>query len=604
MIRLSEVKLPLSALPALTRRSADAPTETNADRAPTQHPLQALLPLAAQVLGVTESDLAELQVFKRSFDARQAEIRAVYIVDVMLVDPSRESTLLHQHAANPHIQLAPDMSYRPVALAPANVALRPVVVGFGPCGIFAALLLAQMGFKPIVLERGRKVRERTQDTWGLWRKHSLNPESNVQFGEGGAGTFSDGKLWSQIRDPRHLGRKVMEEFVKAGAPADILFEAHPHIGTFKLVKVVEALRAQIIALGGEVRFEQRVTDVHIETVNGQRQVRGLTVLNQATGQVEELRADQVILALGHSARDTFAMLHQRGVALQAKPFSVGFRIEHPQSVIDRALWGRHAGSPVLGAAAYKLVHHARNGRAVYSFCMCPGGTVVAATSEPGRVVTNGMSQYSRNERNANAGLVVAIEPTDFPQEAADFYKAFEPLAGAKYAQEAIDLRAIDDHAVHPLAGINLQRELESNAYMAGGSNYDAPGQLVGDFMAGRPSTTFGSVLPSYKPGVKLGNLHAALPDYAIEAMREALPVFGKKIKGFDMPYAVLTGVETRTSSPLRMPRGDDFQSVNTLGLYPGGEGAGYAGGILSAGVDGIKLAEAVAGDLANTPLAM
>jgi len=460
------------------------------------------------------------------------------------------------------------------------------------------LLLAQMGFKPIVLERGRPVRQRTQDTWGMWRKHLLTPESNVQFGEGGAGTFSDGKLWSQIRDPRHLGRKVMEEFVAAGAPPDILFEAHPHIGTFKLVKVVESLRARIIALGGEVRFEQRVIDLQIDTTHGQRHVRGLTVLNQATGQIENLRAEQVILALGHSARDTFAMLHERGVALQAKPFSVGFRIEHPQSVIDRALWGRHAGSPVLGAAAYKLVHHARNGRAVYSFCMCPGGTVVAATSEPGRVVTNGMSQYSRNERNANAGIVVNIEPADFPQAAADFYKAFEPLAAVQYAQEAIALRAKDAHAVHPLAGINLQRALEAQAFELGGGTYEAPGQLVGDFIAGRPSTAFGSVLPSYKPGVKLGDLHAALPDDAIAAMREALPVFGKKIRGFDMADAVLTGVETRTSSPLRMPRGENFQSTNTAGLYPGGEGAGYAGGILSAGVDGIKLAEALARTLA------
>jgi uncharacterized FAD-dependent dehydrogenase len=594
MIRLSELKLSLSALPVVTRRAADALAETDEDRAPVAHPLHALRLLAAQALGVTESELAELHVFKRSFDARQVEIRAVYIVDITLVHPALEFKLLAKQTGNPHIQATPDMTYRPQTKAPNSLPLRPVVVGFGPCGIFAALVLAQMGFKPIVLERGRPVRERTQDTWGLWRKHVLTPESNVQFGEGGAGTFSDGKLWSQIRDPRHLGRKVMEEFVKAGAPPDILFEAHPHIGTFKLVKVVEALRAQIIALGGEVRFEQRVTDIRVEASGGQRRVRGLTVLNQAIGQTEELRADHVILALGHSARDTFAMLLERGVAMQAKAFSVGFRIEHPQSLIDRALWGRHAGSPVLGAAAYKLVHHAKNGRTVYSFCMCPGGTVVAATSEPGRVVTNGMSQYSRNERNANAGIVVGIEPGDFPQEAADFHMAFEPVEAAQYAQEAITLRATDAQAVHPLAGINVQRALESNAYILGGSSYDAPGQLVGDFLAGRPSTTLGSVMPSYKPGVKLGDLRTALPDYAIEAMQEALPVFGKKIRGFDMPDAVLTGVETRTSSPLRLTRGDDLQSTNTAGLYPGGEGAGYAGGILSAGVDGIKLAEALA----------
>ena len=594
MIRLSELKLPLSALPVVTRRAADAPSETDADRAPIVHPFAALRRLCSQALNIDAAVINDLRVFKRSFDARKAELLAVFIVDITLTDPALETALLDRFKANPHIQPTPDMAYPLVATTPADLAVRPVVVGFGPCGMFAALILAQMGFKPIVLERGRKVRERTKDTWGLWRKHVLNPESNVQFGEGGAGTFSDGKLWSQIKDPRHLGRKVMSEFVNFGAPPEILVEAHPHIGTFKLVKVVENLRERIIALGGEIRFEQRVMDVDVEKTDGNRQVRGLTVLDQATGNTYELRADQVILALGHSARDTFAMLHARGVATQAKPFSVGFRVEHPQSVIDRALWGRHAGNPVLGAAAYKLVHHARNGRSVYSFCMCPGGTVVAATSEPGRVVTNGMSQYSRNERNANAGLVVGIEPVDYPQDAASFIEAFGPAAGAEYAQETLELRATDRQAVHPLAGINLQRQLESNAFILGGSNYEAPGQLVGEFIHGEASSSFGQVLPSYQPGVKLGDLHLALPDYAIAALREALPAFGQKIKGFDMPDAVLTGVETRTSSPLRMPRGDDFQSINTAGLYPGGEGAGYAGGILSAAVDGIKLAEALA----------
>jgi uncharacterized FAD-dependent dehydrogenase len=386
----------------------------------------------------------------------------------------------------------------------------------------------------------------------------------------------------------------MEEFVNAGAPPEILVESHPHIGTFKLVRVVENLRAQIIALGGEVRFEQLIIDIRVESASGARQLRGLTVLNQATGHTEEMRADQVILALGHSARDTFAMLHERGVALQAKPFSVGFRVEHPQSLIDRALWGRHAGHPLLGAAAYKLVHHASNGRAVYSFCMCPGGTVVAATSEPGRVVTNGMSQYSRNERNANAGLVVGIEPLDFPQDATAFIEAFGPVAGSAYSQEAMQSRAIMATAVHPLAGISLQRQLEARAFVLGGSNYEAPGQLVGEFVRGEPSTGLGAVQPSYQPGVKLGDLRTSLPDYAIAALRDALPAFGKKIRGFDLPDAVLTGVETRTSSPLRMPRGENLQSINTAGLYPGGEGAGYAGGILSAAVDGIRLAEAVA----------
>ncbi|RYF34218.1 MAG: NAD(P)/FAD-dependent oxidoreductase, partial [Comamonadaceae bacterium] len=493
------------------------------------------------------------------------ELLTVYIADVTLADPAREAALLAPHAGHPHIQRTPDMAWHAPAHAPADLPLRPVVVGFGPCGIFCALLLAQMGFRPIVLERGKSVRQRTKDTWGLWRKSRLDPESNVQFGEGGAGTFSDGKLYSQIKDPRFLGRKVMEEFVKAGAPPEILYVAHPHIGTFKLVKVVETMRAEIIALGGEVRFEQRVTDVQIEDGH----VRGLTVLDQQSGTTSELRADHVVMALGHSSRDTFGMLHARGVHIEAKPFSIGFRVEHPQGLIDRARWGRHAGHPLLGAADYKLVHHASNGRSVYSFCMCPGGTVVAATSEPGRVVTNGMSQYSRNERNANAGIVVGIDPKDFPG-----WESGSPGDA--------------------LAGIALQRELESNAFVLGGSDYRAPGQLVGDFVQGKPSTELGSVIPSYKPGVTPTDLHQALPAYAIEAMREAFPAFGRKIKGFDLHDAVLTGVETRTSSPIKITRGDDFQSLNVRGLYPAGEGASYAGGILSAGVDGIKVAEAVA----------
>ena len=544
MIRLTEIKLPLD-LPG------------------SKQPDTAIADAVVGTLGIQADELQSVNIFKLSFDARKAELLQVYIVDAALTSDEREAEVLHRFENNPHVRPTPDMAYKPVAtaslLSPDQLKNRPVVVGFGPCGIFAALVLAQMGFKPIVLERGKKVRERTKDTWNLWRKNQLHPESNVQFGEGGAGTFSDGKLYSQIKDPRYLGRKVMQEFVKAGAPEEILVDAHPHIGTFKLVKVVEHLREQIIALGGEVRFEQRVTDVNI--VNGQLQ--GLTVLDLATQQSYELATQQAVLALGHSSRDTFAMLYERGVYVEAKPFSIGFRIEHPQSLIDHARWGRHAGHPLLGAADYKLVHHAKNGRAVYSFCMCPGGTVVAATSEVGRVVTNGMSQYSRNERNANAGIVVGITPEDFPSK-------------------------------HPLAGIELQRTLESAAYVLGGSTYEAPGQLVGDFVKGMASTVLGSVVPSYKPGVKLVDLTAALPTYAIEAIREAIPAFGKKIKGFDLPDAVLTGVETRTSSPIKMTRGDDFQSLNVRGLFPAGEGASYAGGILSAGVDGIKVAEAVA----------
>ncbi|MDD5325324.1 MAG: NAD(P)/FAD-dependent oxidoreductase [Polaromonas sp.] len=538
MLRLIEIKLPL------------------------EHAEDALQGALLQTLRIAPADLVSFTVFKRSFDARKAAIMRVYIVDVTLASAGLEAALLRQHAANPHILPTPDMAYHLVAQAPASLPLRPVVVGFGPCGMFAALVLAQMGFRPIVLERGKTVRERTKDTWGLWRKGVLNPESNVQFGEGGAGTFSDGKLYSQIKDPRHLGRKVMNEFVKAGAPADILYEAHPHIGTFKLVKVVENMREQIIALGGEIHFQQRVTDVLIEEDPSGKHIRGLTVLDQSTGQTQELAACQVVLALGHSSRDTFAVLHERGVHIEAKPFSIGFRVEHPQSLIDRARWGRHAGHPSLGAAEYKLVHHASNGRSVYSFCMCPGGTVVAATSELGCVVTNGMSQYSRSERNANAGIVVGIDPRDYP-------------GGA-------------------LAGIALQRQLESHAFVLGGGNYEAPGQLVGDFVAGRASTALGSVKPSYQPGVAIGDLSSALPSYAIEAMREAFPAFGHRIRGFDTHDAVLTGVETRTSSPIRISRGDDLQSLNVRGLYPAGEGASYAGGILSAAVDGIKVAEALA----------
>ena len=565
MIRLSEIKLPLGAA---------------------EQPDSELRAAAARILALPPTGIASVHVFKRSFDARKAELQVVYIVDVTLADPTREAAVLAALAGKPHVQPAPDMVWHPPVQAPADVPLRPVVVGFGPCGIFAALSLAQMGFRPIVLERGKPVRERTQDTWGLWRKNVLNPESNVQFGEGGAGTFSDGKLYSQIKDPRYLGRKVMHEFVKAGAPPDILYEAHPHIGTFKLVKVVENMRAQIIALGGEIRFEQRVSDVLLEQGPHGKVLRGLQVYDQQTGHTRELRADHVVMALGHSSRDTFAMLYRRGVFMEAKPFSIGFRIEHPQGLIDRARWGRHVGHPLLGAADYKLVHHASNGRAVYSFCMCPGGTVVAATSEPGRVVTNGMSQYSRNERNANAGIVVGIEPGDYPTDPA----AFEATLGDTFGN--LQLPAGRSH--HPLAGIVLQRQLESNAYQLGGSNYEAPGQLVGDFIQGRPSTQLGGVVPSYQPGVRLGDLHGALPAYATDAMREALPVFGRKIRGYDMPDAVLTGVETRTSSPLKITRGDDFQSLNVRGLYPAGEGASYAGGILSAGVDGIRVGEAVA----------
>ncbi|AUA32127.1 NAD(P)/FAD-dependent oxidoreductase [Pseudomonas sp. SGAir0191] len=529
MLRITELKLPLD------------------------HPDEALREAIVQRLGIRDEQLISFNLFKRSYDARKKNTELLFIYTIDL-HASNEEELLRRFADDHNVVPAPDVTYKYVAHAPEGLGARPIVVGLGPCGIFAGLLLAQMGFKPIILERGKEVRQRTKDTWGLWRKSVLNPESNVQFGEGGAGTFSDGKLYSQIKDPQHHGRKVLEEFVKAGAPDEILYINKPHIGTFRLTGMVEQMRQEMIALGAEVRFEQKVTELLIE----EGQVQGV-VLESG----EQLLSRHVVLALGHSARDTFRMLHAQGVYMEAKPFSVGFRIEHPQSLIDKARLGKYAGHPKLGAADYKLVYHAKNGRSVYSFCMCPGGTVVAATSEPGRVVTNGMSQYSRNERNANSGIVVGIDPER-------------------------------DYPGGPLAGIELQERLEAHAYVMGGSNYQAPAQLVGDFVAGKPSTALGSVEPSYKPGVTLGDLAPSLPAFAIEAIREALPAFDRQIKGYNLHDAVLTGIETRTSSPLRITRGDDFQSLNVKGLFPAGEGAGYAGGILSAGVDGIRVAEAVA----------
>ena len=518
------------------------------------HPNDALRPAICARLKITDAQLVDFTVFKRSYDARKknSEITFVYIIDVTL---DNEAPVLERFADDRNVRPAPDTAYYPVAQAPEGLTERPLIIGFGPCGLFAALTLAQMGFKPIVLERGKDVRKRTKDTWALWRNKVLSPESNVQFGEGGAGLFSDGKLYSQIKDPKFYGRKVMHEFVRACAPEEIMFVSKPHIGTFRLTGVVSSMREEIKALGGEVRFESRVTDFLLED----GRIEGVQLDNG-----EEIRSRYVVLALGHSARDSFRKLHERGVYVEAKPFAVGFRIEHPQSLIDKARLGKYAGHPELGAADYKLVHHAKNGRAVYSFCMCPGGMVVAATSEPGRVVTNGMSQYSRNERNANAGIVVGIHPEkDFPGS--------------------------------PLAGVELQEQLESRAYELGGSDYCAPGQLVGDFIRGKASSSLGEVQPSYQPGVLLGDLAQALPGYAIDAIREALPAFGKQIRGFDRHDAVLTGIETRTSSPVRIKRDNlSLQSLNTRGLYPAGEGAGYAGGILSAGVDGIKVAEALA----------
>lgn len=532
MLRVSEIKLDLD------------------------HSEQELADAVCYKLAIKPAELLNYTIYKRSYDARRSAMCLIYIVDVNIANEAATAKKLRNER---HICPTPDMSYHYVGKAPANLAERPLVVGFGPCGVFAALILAQMGFKPIVLERGKEVRQRTQDTWGLWRKNTLNPESNVQYGEGGAGTFSDGKLYSQVRDRRYLGRKVIKEFVKAGAPEEIVYVNHPHIGTFRLVGMVEKMRQNIIDLGGEVRFEHKVSDILVDEQDGIRQIRGVVLADGS-----EIHSNHVVMALGHSSRDTFKVLFERGVYIEAKPFSIGFRVEHPQSIIDAARLGKNAGHPLLGAADYRLVHHAANGRSVYSFCMCPGGTVVAAASEPEHLVTNGMSQYSRNERNANAAIVVGITPEDFP-------------------------------SAHPLAGIELQRKLESKAFILGGGDYCAPAQLIGDFLANKPSKELGNVIPSYKPGIKLGNLAEALPAYAIEAIREAIPEFNKKIRGFSMKDAIFTGVETRTSSPIRIKRdGISFESINTRGLYPAGEGAGYAGGILSAGIDGIEVAEAVA----------
>jgi uncharacterized FAD-dependent dehydrogenase len=522
------------------------------------HSEAALRNAILRALGIAEPELLGYRVRRRGYDARKSgEILFVYTLDAEVRD---ETALLEKFRHSHRIARAPDETYRYPVQAPADVSTRPVVIGTGPCGLFAGLSLARMGFRPILLERGKIVRERTQDVWGFWRGRQLNPESNVQFGEGGAGTFSDGKLHTGIKDRGHHIRRILQDFVDCGAPEEIIYISKPHIGTLRLVKVVENLRAKIVGLGGEMRFDSRVTDIVIE--NGS--VRGVTLSGG-----DRIAADHVILAVGHSARDTFEMLHRRGVQVEPKPFSIGFRIEHPQQLIDACRFGPRAGNPALGAADYKLVHHGRNGRAVYSFCMCPGGQVVAAASEPGRVVTNGMSHYSRNERNANAGIVVGITPADFGSD-------------------------------HPLAGIALQRELEEKAFELGGGNYNAPAQLVGDFLAGRPSTGPGSVIPSYTPGVTWVDLGTALPDYAIAAIREAIPAFDKTLKGFAMNDAVLTAVETRTSSPIRIARNENFESINTQGLYPAGEGAGFAGGIISAAVDGMKIAEAVARKVTRT----
>ena len=527
MIRLSNIKLPLD------------------------HEEQALVDTILSTLQINAEQLLSYKIRRRAYDARKKN--TIFLIYTLDIDTSINTELLQQFVDNQSIKASPEMEYQYVAQAPVDLQERPVIIGFGPCGLLAALLLAEMGYRPIILERGKEVRERTKDTFGFWRNKKLNTESNVQFGEGGAGTFSDGKLHTQIKDPKHYAHKVLSEFVATGAPKEIMYVSKPHIGTYRLVSMVEKMRAKIIKLGGEIHFSARVDELQIK----EGQISGLTL---ATG--EKINTQHIALAIGHSARDTFQMLFDKNVYMEAKPFSVGFRIEHEQSLIDQAQFGKNAGHPILGAADYKLVHHCKNGRSVYSFCMCPGGTVVAATSEEHQVVTNGMSQYSRQERNANSAIVVGIEPADYPG--------------------------------HALAGVDLQRKLERYAYLLGGKNYDAPAQKVGDFLRGKSSEKIGGVAPSFKPGIKLTDLSDALPDYCIDAIHEAIPVFNRKIKGFAQDDAILTGVETRTSSPVQIKRGKDMQSINTKGLYPGGEGAGYAGGIMSAAIDGIKIAEAIA----------
>ncbi len=551
MLRLSELKLPLD------------------------HSPEAIEAVILKRLRIPPAQLINHRLVKRSIDARRHErIQFIYSADVTV---RGEAALLKRHAGNQKIRKAPETRYYPVAKAPTDFpqveTQRPVVVGAGPCGYFAALLLAQMGFKPLLLERGQSIKKRTLETFGFWRgQRPFNPDSNVQFGEGGAGTFSDGKLYSQVSDPEHYGRKVLEELVASGANPEILTVHRPHIGTYKLATVVRGMRARIEELGGEIRFETRVDELLLRRgLDHSRIGKPLHVVGLKLADGSTISSRHVVFALGHSARDSFAMLERVGVKLEAKPFSVGLRIEHPQPLIDRARWGPMVGHPQLGHAEYKLVHHARNGRSVYSFCMCPGGVVVGATSQTDCVVTNGMSQHTRNERNANSALVVNLEHEDL--------RSFERWSG------------------DPLAGVALQRDLERRAFQLGGGGYFAPAQRQEDFLAGRPTTCLGEVTPSYLPGITLVDLNQILPVPLIEALREALPAFARRLPGYEHPDAVLTGVETRTSSPVRIPRDDSFESLNTTGLIPAGEGAGYAGGILSAGIDGIRAAEALAKQL-------
>lgn len=524
-------------------------------RLPLDHSQDELRKAAAEKLQISREEEFSVSVYKRSVDARRTG--NILLVYSLLVEVRNQSEILARKQRDQEVRKAPETSYSPgiVQKTPEDIP-RPLIVGTGPAGLFAGIILAEAGLRPILLERGKEVRERAQDTFAFWRTGELKPESNAQFGEGGAGTFSDGKLNTRIKDKANRDRKVLKEFVEAGAPGEILYLNKPHIGTMRLVKILQNIREKIENLGGEYRFQSLVVDVIVD----EGKLAGV-VLESG----EQLVSSKVIFAIGHSARDTFHMLAERGISMEPKPFSIGLRIEHPQEMIDRNQYGSQAGHPRLGAADYQLVYHGDRGRSVYSFCMCPGGKVIAASSETGMVVTNGMSQHARSAVNANSAIVCEVTPTDF--------------SGG------------------PLAGIEFQRCWEKRAFEVGGRTYHAPVQLIGDFLAGRSSSGIGSIKPSYQPGVLPADLNRCLPDYVVRAIRDALPVFEHKIKGFSQPEAVFTGVETRTSSPVRILRGSDYQSVSLAGFYPAGEGAGYAGGILSSAVDGIKAAEAIARSL-------
>lgn len=502
--------------------------------------------LLAKKLNISSGDIKEIRIFKKSVDARKKDkIYFVYTLDAEVKD---EEKLLKRFSKK-GVTKVKDVS-RNYQYKDQGDTLRPVVVGSGPSGLFAGLVLAKSGFKPILLERGKDVERRAVDVGFFWNEGKLNPESNVQFGEGGAGTFSDGKLTTLVKDPR--SRWILEEFVKGGAPEDILYINKPHIGTDILRNVVKEIRKTIISLGGEVRFDSKFTDLLIED----GRVAGVKVNDKET-----IKTDRVLLAPGHSARDTFEMLHSRGVEIKQKAFSIGVRIEHPQSLINEKQYGAASSHEKLGAAEYKLSGHYDNGRSAYTFCMCPGGMVIASSSEAEKIVTNGMSMHSRDGENANSALLVGVSPEDFDGD-------------------------------HPLAGVEFQRRWESLAFKVGGSNYRAPAQRVGDFLEDRASTSLGEISKTYNPGVVMTDLRECLPDYVTETLKMAIVDFDRKIKGFANPDAIMTGVETRSSSPIRIQRDTSLQS-NIRGLYPVGEGAGYAGGIMSAGIDGIKVAEMI-----------